>query len=342
MRVAIVSPVFGETGGPELGTIQLADALADAGIDVTLFAPANFPTRAKIYPILPTSLWSMPDFKEQTDQERANLIIGSQLEVISHQNEFDIVHLSSQRYAYSISRHLSVPTVLTLHNKIAERDMRLIRTTPVRIVALTKKQQEITGADAFIHPGIPVSKITPSYTPGKGLITVGRITEQKGIHQAIAIARGAGKTLTIVGRVGNSDERQAYYEKEILPFIDGSQIKAIDNLPNQELLDLLRHSEALLFPIVRPETFGRVSAEALACGTPVIGSRVDPLPEVLSDPAVSFLSDDLSELIHAAKHTDQFSRPACRRYAEEKFSAEQMAQSYIDFYSSVIRSHLPR
>ena len=30
MRVAIVSPVFGETGGPELGTIQLADALADA------------------------------------------------------------------------------------------------------------------------------------------------------------------------------------------------------------------------------------------------------------------------------------------------------------------------
>lgn len=339
MRVAIVSPVFGETGGPELGTIQLADALADAGIDVTLFAPADFATRARIHPILPVGLWSMPDFKEQTEQERANLIISSQFEVVCHQHEYDIVHLSSQRYAYSISRHLSVPTVLTLHNKITERDMRLIRTTPIKIVALTKKQQDISTADTFIHPGIPLSAIIPSYAPGKGLITVGRITEQKGIHRAIAIAKGAKKMLTIIGRVGDSIERQSYYQKEILPFIDGSQIRIINNLPNEELLELLRNSEALLFPIIRPETFGRVSAETLACGTPVIGSRVDPLPEILSDRATSFLSDDLEELIQAAKNTDRFDRRACRQYAERHFGARNMAKAYIELYSSVIQAH---
>ncbi len=336
MRVAIVAPVFGKTGGPELGTIQLADALVNLGVDVTLFAPADFPTRAKLHPILHTSLWSFPNFSEQTEEERKELIKKSQSEIISHQEKYDIIHLSSQRYAYEIVKQLHIPTLLTLHNKISVEDMRLLRTTPIRIVTLTKKYQNAIGADAFIYPGIPLSEIVPSFSAGNGLITIGRITEQKGISEAITIAQKANKPLTIIGRIGNTPERQAYYREKVGPFL-GKDIRHIESLPNHELLTLLSQSEALLFPIVRPETFGRVSAEALASGTPVIGSLTDPLPEVLNSPDIAFLSDSLDELADAALHTKRFNRQSCRRYAEEKFNIRVSAQKYIDLYQNILQ-----
>lgn len=336
MRVAIVAPVFGETGGPELSTIQLADALIDLGVDVTLFAPADFSTRAKLHPILPSSLWSLPKFSEQTEEERRDLILDSQSIVIQHQDKYDIVHLSSQRYAYAITKQLRVPTLLTLHNKITEKDLQLLRTTPIKIVSLTEKYRAAIGADASIYPGIPISNIIPSYSSGSGLITIGRITEQKGIQQAIAIAKKAHKPLTIVGRIGNARERQTYYHENVAPFL-GKEIRHIEALPNHELLTLLSQSEALLFPIIRPETFGRVSAEALACGTPVIGSLTDPLPEVLNNPKVAFLSASIDELAIAAMNSDRFDRKACRLYAEERFDIKVTAQKYLNFYESILQ-----
>ena len=38
IRVAMVAPPFGDTGGPEVVVQNLTDALLDKGIDVTLFA----------------------------------------------------------------------------------------------------------------------------------------------------------------------------------------------------------------------------------------------------------------------------------------------------------------
>lgn len=338
MRVAIIAPIFGENGGPELGTLQLADALVEEGIDVTLFAPEKFSTRAKLHPVVSKSLWSLPDFAAQTEQERANIIIGSQIEVLFHQDEFDIIHISSQRYAYSIARHLSVPSVLTLHNRIDQRDLALLRSTPIKVIALTEKYKEAIGADISIYPGIPVSQITPSYGAGKGLVSIGRLTKQKGVHNAIQVALKAEKTLTLIGRIGNAPERQAYYKKEILPFIDDKQIRHIENLPNQELLELIRQAEALVFSITQPETFGRVSIEALACGTPVIGSCMDPLPEILSDTNVAFLSDSIDALAEAAQNTARFDRTACRKYAEERFDIKKSAEKHILFYENTIRS----
>lgn len=52
LKIAIISAPFGQTGGPELTTVQLADALVDLGVDVTLFAPADFITKAKLIPTM--------------------------------------------------------------------------------------------------------------------------------------------------------------------------------------------------------------------------------------------------------------------------------------------------
>lgn len=337
MKIAIVSLSYSPTNGPELTAVQLGEALQAKGADVTLFAPANWMTRIRKHvPTVSQDLWSMPDFKEQTPLERRNFILSNLIKVLAYQNDFDLVHIGYQTYAYAIASNLRIPSVVVLNGRDDQRNVSQMKSAGSIVVALNEKDQEATGADTFIYPGIPTGTISPSFVPGKGLITVGRLTPQKNIPLAIQIAKKAEKKLTIVGHIGISKEAQQYFQEEIAPHIDGTSILHVEHANYQELMHLMAASEALLFPIASPETFGRVSAEALACGTPVIGTRVDPLPEILTDPKVSFLSDSLEELADAARHTERFDRLACREFAERKFDSLLMADHYLELYQKLL------
>lgn len=335
IRVAIISAPFGKTGGPELTTIQLADALVDLGVDVTMFAPGDFKTKAKLVPTMKKSLWNMKNISKMTDFQKKNIFISSQVKALSFQDDFDIIHISSQRYSYAVAANCYKPTVLTMHSRMKKPDFKMLKNTGVVMVALTEKYKKTIGADEFIHLGLPIKDIKPCFKKGKGLIVVGRITDQKGIHIAIEIAQKAKKKLTIFGRIGNSRERKAYFEEFIKPHLKKGSIELGGEISNKLLMKRIASSEALLFPIIRPETFGRVSIEALACGTPIIGSKTDPLPEILSNKKTAFLSNDIEKLVEAAKNTDRFDRKECRKYAEDFFDSKLMAEKHLKLYRKI-------
>lgn len=340
LKVAIVAPPFGDTGGPEVVVQNLTNALLDRGVDVTLFAPADWKTRAKHIPTLEKSLWNMPEFKKQTKRGRINLVIASQLKVINYQSQFDLVHLHSSSYAYAVAKLLKKPCVLTVHNLITKVDCKQIKAAGVRIVALTKLQTPVKAA-AIIGNGVPIKDVPFSLEKGSYLITIARLTDQKGVDVAIKIALKAKKKLLIFGRRGDSKERKIYFDKKIKPYLDKKQIIYKGEVSNTELQEYLRNAEALLFPIRRPEAFGLVAAEALACGTPVIGSAINPLPEILKNKKIAFLSNDVKQLIEAAKNTDIFDRQECRKYAERYFDSALMADKYIKLYQKILidKSH---
>ena len=82
------------------------------------------------------------------------------------------------------------------------------------------------------------------------------------------------------------------------------------------------------------EAFGLVLAEALACGTPVVGSNREGIPEVLGDDPVGGLFDGddpaaLAAAILATLHLagDPGTVAACRARAE-RFSRERCAEAY--------------
>lgn len=341
LKVAVIAPVFGEIGGPEISTIDLVSALVDKGIDVTLFAPADWTISKQVKHVhtLEQSLWNMTDFKDHTRSERTNLIFSALFTFFSYQDQFDIVHLSAQKYAYAFCKNIQIPSIITLHNSINKRDLRLLRKTPTFIVSQTKKYQKEIQTDSYAHLGIPTENIQPVFKKGSGLVFIGRIAEQKGAHIAIDIAKKSNKSLLLVGRIGNSTERQQYYKKQIFPHIDGVVIRHEEEVSHNNIYTILSQSEALLFPIIRPETFGRVSIESLACGTPVLGSTIDPLPEILGDKTIATLSENRSTLIAAAKNTSQFNRKQCRSYAEKYFDSARMADRYIYLYGKAIQKY---
>ena len=206
IKIAMIAPSFGDTGGPEVATQNLADALFEAGADVTLFAPADWKTHLKHIATIKKSLWNMKGFTEQDEFTRQNYIIASQTKILSYQNDFDIIHLNSQKYAYAIAANLKKPCVLSFHNKIMPWQYNLLKETGTYLVSHTKAQKENYKLSATIYCGLPIKKIKPSFDKGDYLIAIGRLTDQKGIDLAIKIAKKARKKLLIFGRIGNSKE----------------------------------------------------------------------------------------------------------------------------------------
>lgn len=106
-----------------------------------------------------------------------------------------------------------------------------------------------------------------------------------------------------------------------------------------DLPTVLRDSDLFLLPS-ETESFGLAALEALACGVPVVASRVGGIPEVITDGEVGLLAPvgDVSAMAsHAARLlTDdrlraQFSR-AARQRADTHFQREPIVARYESLY----------
>lgn len=334
MKIAVVAPPYGQTGGPEVVCSYLVEALVKMGVDVTLFAPADWKTGARHIPTLKQSLWNMADFSQQTEIERRNLIISSQLEVIKYQHEFDIIHLHSQRYAYLVARLTNKPCVLTLHNRSTPRDFAQIRSAGIHTVAISTGRKMHSSVSVVIPNGIPTQEIDFSLKPGGYLVALGRITESKGFHTAIQIAKKTNKQLLIFGRVGTSEERQQYFNEQIVPFLDKNIIFK-GELSREDVFPVLRDAAALISPIRdRLTVFPLVVMEALACGTPVIGSEVLEAPSGVEK--VGCFSSDPEKLSQAVYSIESFDRKGCREFAEKYFDSSIMADRYLALYREIL------
>lgn len=333
-KIAIVAPPFGQSGGPEVVTQNLAEALTKLGHDVTLFAPGDWKTNVRHIPTLDKSIWNM---NSDEKEELLDLRVKSQTAVVEYSQNFDLIHFNSQRYAYIAAKEINKPCVISFHNKIKDEVFLNCKEAGMHAVALSQSQKNGFDTSAVIHNGVPVKDIKFSDKKGGDyLIFVGRLSDQKGIDRAIQIALKAKRKLLIFGRIGNTQERKDFFKKEIEPYLDNENIIYKGEVSHEEIFEYLRNASALLFPIRRPEVCPMVVAESLACGTPVIGTKVAPLPEILSDKRAAFLSDDEDELVSALQNIETFNRSECRKYAEENFDSLVMAKKYLELYKKIL------
>ncbi len=97
-------------------------------------------------------------------------------------------------------------------------------------------------------------------------------------------------------------------------------------------------AKAFLFPISWDEPFGLVIAEAMAAGTPVLGTPRGSLPELVEHGVTGFLAETDEELAGFVARIPGIDRAACRRRAEERFSAERMVGDYESLYRRLMGS----
>jgi glycosyltransferase involved in cell wall biosynthesis len=191
-------------------------------------------------------------------------------------------------------------------------------------------QTIFNGVDLGTYPFVPA---VPAGAP---LVFLGRIEAIKGPHHAIAIARKAGRPLVIAGNVAPAGESAEYFAREIRPHVDGRQVTYVGPVDDVQKSRLLGGAAALLMPIEWEEPFGIVMAEALACGTPVIGFARGSVPEVVRDGVNGYLCRTVDEAAAAAGRLDAIGRAAVRADCEARFGDAVIVDAYERLYREAL------
>ena len=186
-----------------------------------------------------------------------------------------------------------------------------------------------------VYHGLPEDLYTFRERSGTYLAFLGRISPEKGVDQAIAIAQRAGMPLQIAAKVDEAD--RDYFAEVVQPLLDGPHIQYVGELREGQKDTFLGQAYAVLFAIDWPEPFGLVMIEALACGTPVIAYQRGSVPEVLEDGVTGWIVEGLEEAVQAVARVPLLSRQRCRQVFEERFSASRMARDYLRIYRRLLR-----
>lgn len=172
---------------------------------------------------------------------------------------------------------------------------------------------------------------------GGYLVFLGRLTHNKGVDVAIAVARLTGLPLLIAGNVSNEEGGEAYFREEVEPHLDGQQVRWIGPVNDYQKQELLANAGALLFPIRWQDPCPVVLFEALACGTPVIATNRASVPEIIEHGVSGFLCNPAEPcaqaFANAVAQLDQLDRRACRRAAEERFDVRVVAPRVLEALS---------
>jgi glycosyltransferase involved in cell wall biosynthesis len=167
------------------------------------------------------------------------------------------------------------------------------------------------------------------------LVFLGRIEPIKGTHLAIEIAKAADRELIIAGNRSDKPAIDAYFTERVEPHLS-DRIRYIGPVNDVQKNELLGKAAAFLMPIEWDEPFGIVMAEALACGTPVIGFARGALPEIVNDGITGACCHTVEEMIEAVLHLEKFSREDCRLEAEKRFSSPIIIEQYVSLYETLL------
>jgi glycosyltransferase involved in cell wall biosynthesis len=183
----------------------------------------------------------------------------------------------------------------------------------------------------YIDNGVPVERFRWRARKRNFVLALGRICPEKGFHLALDAAIRAQSPLVLAGEIFRYRAHEEYFLKEILPRLNG-QRRFIGPAGFARKRRLLAAARCLLVPSLVPETSSLVAMEALACGTPVIAFPCGALPEIVDHGHTGFVVNDAKEMAEAIRQADCIDPGACRRAAEQRFSAERMIAEYLGAY----------
>ena len=341
MKIAQIAPLFESVpprlyGGTERIVAYLTEELVKQGHDVTLFASGDSLSSARLVPCCQTALRLDSSVRDHIPYYMVMLDKVRRLAA-----QFDVLHFHMDQFHFPLFSKSAAPTVTTLHGRQDLPDLQLLyaRFPDMPLVSVSGAQRlpiaSANFAGTVLH-GLPSDLLTPTlHARGGYLAFLGRISPEKRVDRAIAIAQAIGLPLKIAAKVDRAD--QAYFESEIRPLLSLPGVDYIGEIDERTKGKFLGDARALLFPIDWPEPFGLVMIEAMACGTPVLAFRHGSVPEVIDEGVTGHVVDSVDEAILKMGSLLALDRGRVRRRFDQRFSAARMVRDYLRIYHSQLR-----
>lgn len=130
--------------------------------------------------------------------------------------------------------------------------------------------------------GVPQDLAPPPEGPRAGALFVGQLIEEKGIALLVALWRGLGVPLTVIG------------SGPLLPALQaaaGPEVRFLGYVDTGRKFTEMQRAAFLVVPSLWNEMFGLVVVEAFACGLPVLASRLGGPAETVEDGVTGLLFD---------------------------------------------------
>ena len=316
--------------GPwELVASNLTEGLINKGYDVTLFATKDSITKANLHAICP---------RGYEEDKNINPDVWKLLhisEVFERANEYDLIHNHFDFPVLTYSRLVKTPVLTTIHGFSSSEIYPVYEkyNNDTYYVSISNSDRyEKLDYIATVYNGIDLNKFTYNSERGNYLIFLGRICREKGTYEAIQIARKAKKKLYIAGIVQEHD----YFKEKIKPNLDNNQIKYLGIVNNDKKNELLGNALAILHPVKKPERFGLVMIEAMACGTPVIGFNLGSVKEVVKHEKTGFVVNDVEDAANSVQKLEAINRINCRKRVKKYFTVDKMVEEYIKVYNKIM------
>ena len=145
----------------------------------------------------------------------------------------------------------------------------------------TETFRPAAGQHGGVHPTVDPEALS--------VLFVGRLGPLKGVGLAIrAVAKLAADGVDAELLVAGTGGRESYLRGLAAELEITQQVRFLGAVAHEELPALYASADAFVLPS-RFDSFGLVLLEAMACGTPVIGTDVGGIPTVIEDGTTGFL-----------------------------------------------------
>lgn len=173
------------------------------------------------------------------------------------------------------------------------------------------------------------------------LLSLNRISYEKGIHDAIDIATETRTPIKIVG-----DDVHVVDQKYVFDIINrcrnskgmATYYGLVDNDTKK---DLLKTCKAVIGcpvsegPRAWQEAFGLYAVEAMAYGKPVLALQNGGLREIVVHGETGFIAENPENLKQYVAKVGDIDRHKCRKRVEENFTDEIMTKRYLEIFDGI-------
>lgn len=299
----------------------LTEGFVARGHDVTLFAPADSRTAARLH--------GSPGSGDR-DVDRA-LHHAAAFERAA---DFDVLVNHAGFVPLTYSRLVSRPMVTTIHGSAARQQLPAYRSYDdvARYVAVSAADRHPElRYDATILPGVDAAQLTLVPEPGDYLLCLGPIHPDNGAHLAIEVAKQAKVSLVLAGDVDD----ESYFRESVQPHLDGVHASYLGPVKPADRDALLGGARALLDLSTVAGQFALPVIEALATGTPVIATPLGSMPELIRPGSTGYLVPDVASAVSAVARVADLDRRACRDEAVSQFGADRMIDEYVALFARI-------
>ncbi len=335
IRIAVLSPISWRTPprhyGPWESVVSLlTEQLVQMGLDVTLFASGDSHTSGQLVAACP---------RPYSEDSSVNPKVAECLhisEVFERAADFDLIHNHFDYLPLSYTGLIDTPVLTTIHGFSSPSILPVYKIYNGRThyVAISEadKSPELDYI-ATIHHGIDVAQFAFAEAEGEYLLFFGRIHPEKGVAEAIKVARRVGMKLVIAGIVQDRE----YFDTEVEPHLDGVTVEYLGAVGPEQRSEVLGRALVLLHLISFDEPFGLSLVESMACGTPVIAFNRGSMPEIITHGKTGYLVEDIEQAVDAVAAVGSIDRFDCRSDVERRFSHIRMAEDYARVYQDILK-----